>query len=71
MKIYAVMHTNCKTSWRGISQWVGHHTDEGFTAFIRRKDAQFVANQCNAQYDSDLYRVVTFETDDTGKDGRK
>ena len=71
MKIYVVMHANCKTSWRGIAQWRETHTDDGFVAYLRLKDAKRVVDRVNTLYKTDLWRVVTFETDDVGKDARE
>lgn len=66
MKIYVLMRKNSATLPINIANWLGSSLDVGFEAYYRRKDA---VRENKAR--GDRYRIVTFTTDDKGKDARK
>lgn len=68
MKLYLVMRKNCATLPINCVDWLGSNQQAGVRAYLRLKDAWDSIYE--TKYPG-LYRVVTFDTRDRGKDGRR
>lgn len=66
MKIYILMRKNSATLPINVVGWLGTSLDVGFEAYYRKKDAKR-----ENKVRGNRYRIVTFKTDDKGKDARK